>query len=186
MKISGICGSLRDNSWNRTLLSIILESLNEKMKWNAKIENINDIPLYNQDVEDIGMPSSVKTLRNNVQESDLIIFSTPTYNSSYSGVIKNIIDWLSRPPNCLNKKYGLVICATPGISGGLLSYTNLNQIIFHLGMKIMNQPKILVPNIENKISSNGEIIDTKLKKTLSDSINVLTKNLDSQIPFESL
>ena len=77
MKISGICGSLRDNSWNRTLLSIILESLNEKMKWNAKIENINDIPLYNQDVEDIGMPSSVKTLRNNVQESDLIIFSTP-------------------------------------------------------------------------------------------------------------
>ncbi len=185
MKISGICGSLRDNSWNRTLLSIILESLNEKMKWNAKIENINDIPLYNQDVEDIGMPSSVKTLRNNVQESDLIIFSTPTYNSSYSGVIKNIIDWLSRPPNCLNKKYGLVICATPGISGGLLSYTNLNQIIFHLGMKIMNQPKILVPNIENKISSNGEIIDTKLKKTLSDSINVLTKNLDPQITFES-
>ena len=186
MKISGICGSLRDNSWNRTLLSIILESLNEKMKWNAKIENINDIPLYNQDVEDIGMPSSVKTLRNNVQESDLIIFSTPTYNSSYSGVIKNIIDWLSRPPNCLNKKYGLVICATPGISGGLLSYTNLNQIIFHLGMKIMNQPKILVPNIENKISTNGEIIDTKLKKILSDSINVLTKNLDSQIPFENL
>jgi len=185
MKISGICGSLRDNSWNRTLLSIILESLNEKMKWNAKIENINDIQLYNQDVEDIGMPSSVKTLRNNVQESDLIIFSTPTYNSSYSGVIKNIIDWLSRPPNCLNKKYGLVICATPGISGGLLSYTNLNQIIFHLGMKIMNQPKILVPNIENKISSNGEIIDTKLKKTLSDSINVLTKNLDPQITFES-
>ena len=61
------------------------------MKWNTKIENINDIPLYNQDVEDIAMPSSVKTLRNNVQESDLIIFSTPTYNSSYSGVIKNII-----------------------------------------------------------------------------------------------
>lgn len=186
MKISGICGSLRDNSWNRILLSIILESLNEKIKWNTKIENINDIPLYNQDVEDIAMPSSVKILRNNVQESDLIIFSTPTYNSSYSGVIKNIIDWLSRPPNCLNKKYGLVICATPGISGGLLSYTNLNQIIFHLGMKILNQPKILVPNIENKISSNGEIIDTKLKKTLSDSINVLTKNLDPQIPFESL
>jgi len=49
----------------------------------------------------------------------------------------------------------------------------------------MNQPKILVPNIENKISSNGEIIDTKLKKTLSDSINVLTKNLDPQITFES-
>jgi len=186
MKTSGICGSLRDNSWNRILLSIILESLNEKMKWNTKIENIYDIPLYNQDVEDIGMPSSVKSLRNNVQESDLIIFSTPTYNSSYSGVIKNIIDWLSRPPNCLNKKYGLVICATPGISGGLLSYTNLNQIIFHLGMKILNQPKILVPNIENKISSNGEIIDTKFKKTLSDSINVLTKNLDLQIPFESL
>ena len=186
MKISGICGSLRENSWNKILLSITLESLNKKMNWNTKIENINDIPLYNQDIEDIGMPSSVKTLRNNVQESNLIIFFTPTYNSSYSGIIKNIIDWLSRPPNCLNKKYGLVICATPGISGGLLSYMNLNQIIFHLGMKIFNQPRILVPNIEKKISSDGEIIDTKFKKTLSDSIDALSKNIESQIPFENL
>ena len=175
MKISGICGSLRENSWNNILLSIILDNLN------GRIEDVKNIPLYNQDIEDLGIPNPVKFLRNNVIKSDLIIFSSPTYNSSYSGVIKNIIDWLSRPPNCLNNKFGLVICGTPGISGGLLSYTNLNQILFHLGMNVLNQPKILVPNINKKISSSGELIDQKFKETLLKSIDSIKEKLDIKL-----
>ena len=177
MRISGICGSLRRHSWNSVLLSIFIKHINIQQGGKGKIEDIKSIPSYNQDIEDKGMPQFVITIRENIKSSDLVVFAAPTYNSSYSAVTKNIIGWVSRPANCLNRKYGLVKCAKLGISGALLSYTHLNQVMFHLRIKILNQPRILVPEINKRINAAGQVIDSNLKYMLSEAVKVLIQNL---------
>ena len=101
MKISGICGSLRKNSWNNILLKIVLNKIAKNKKINTEIINVSNFPLYNADIESIKTPEDVIQAKSKIQKSDLIIFSSPAYNGSYSGVMKNIVDWLSRSPQVL-------------------------------------------------------------------------------------
>ena len=178
MKISGICGSLRKESWNKLLLQILLEKLSKYKDISTQELEVSDFPLYNADIESIGLPETVILAKEKIIESDLLIFSSPAYNGSYSGVMKNIVDWLSRPPIVLDNKNALVIGCTPGMSGTLLGFTHLNHVLFNLNLNVFNQPRILVSGVNNKIQSDGKIINETLEKLINDSAKSIIEKLN--------
>ena len=93
--------------------------------------------------------------------------------------MKNIVDWISRPPTVIDDKYALVIGATPGLSGTLLGYTHLNHILLSLGMNVLNQPRLLVAKIDKQLEPNGKIISEELSKLFDNSVNQLIKKLNN-------
>ena len=173
MKISGICGSLRKNSWNNILLKIVLNKMAKKENVNTEIIDVSKFPLYNADIESIKTPKDIIEAKEKIKKSDLIIFSSPAYNGSYSGVMKNIIDWLSRSPVVLPNKNALVIGCTPGLSGTLLGYTHLNQLLFTLGVNVFSQPRILVSSINKKLETDGNLKDKDLESLIDKSIETI-------------
>jgi chromate reductase len=179
MIISGICGSLRNESWNKLLLEIFLEKISQNSAFKTDIIDVSKFPLYNADIAAKGLPKSVLSAKEKVASSDLIIFASPSYNSSISGVMKNIVDWISRPPKVIENKYTLVIGATPGLSGTLLGYTHLNHILLSLGMNVLNQPRLLVATIDKQLEPNGKIISEELSKLFDNSVNQLIKKLNN-------
>ena len=87
--------------------------------------------------------------------------------------MKNIVDWLSRSPQVLPDKNALVIGCTPGMSGTLLGYTHLNQLLFGLGVNVLSQPRILVSSINKKLDTDGNLIDEDLELLIEKSIDTI-------------
>ncbi len=179
MLISGICGSLRNESWNKLLLKIFLKKISDNSNFETDVIDVSKFPLYNADIEAKSLPESVLSAKEKVKNSDLIIFASPAYNSSISGVMKNIVDWISRPPKVIDDKYILVIGATPGLSGTLLGYTHLNHILLSLGMNVLNQPRLLVSKVDKQIAPNGKILTEELNQLFDNSVNQLIKKLNN-------
>ena len=92
VKILAFAGSLRKNSYNK----LLLQAAAKLLPASAQLE-IDGIPLYNQDTEVLGIPQSVKRFKENIESADAILITTPEYNHSFPGVLKNAIDWASRP-----------------------------------------------------------------------------------------
>ena len=97
IKLLGISGSLRTQSYNSGALSVVRSVLPEGMAFD--VASLADLPFYNADVEQRGFPAVVESFRSNVAAADALIFAVPEYNFSVSGVLKNALEWLSRPPN---------------------------------------------------------------------------------------
>src|SRR5215472_12246958 len=97
ISVLGICGSLRAGSYNMAALRTAIELRPPDMT--IRIADISTFPLYNEDVRAQGFPAVVETFRRQIREADALIFATPEYNYSMSGVLKNAIDWASRPPD---------------------------------------------------------------------------------------
>src|ERR1051326_7032788 len=126
-RVAGIAGSLRLRSLNRALLRATQELAPSGMQ--IDILDLKDVPLYNQDVEDAGAPAAVLQLREAVRASDGLLIATPEYNHGVPGVMKNTIDWLSRPPgqSALNGKPTAIMGASPGFTGTARSQSQLRQ-----------------------------------------------------------
>ena len=165
MKILAFAGSLRKNSYNRMLLKAI-----EQLKpGNMEIEftELNDIPLYNGDVEDEGVPEPVSKFKEKIKNSDGVIIATPEYNHAVSGVLKNALDWASRPPyNPFDNKAVGIVGASMGISGTISSQENLRHIGVRLNMHIMNTPAVLVMTAQDKFDETGILTDDRTKKSI--------------------
>jgi len=115
--VVGFAGSLRSGSYNRALLRTAKDLAPPSLQ--IMICELDGIPLYNDDIETAGAPPSVVRLREAVRESDALLIATPEYNHGVPGVLKNTIDWLSRPPrnNALNGKIAAVMGASLGMTG---------------------------------------------------------------------
>src|SRR5579864_8307381 len=97
VSVLGICGSLRKGSFNRATLNTAIELCPGEM--NVTVADISRIPLYDEDVRAQGFPPPVETLRQQIKAADALLFACPEYNYSMTGVLKNAIDWASRPPD---------------------------------------------------------------------------------------
>src|ERR687884_650292 len=97
IKVLAICGSLRKQSYNMAALRVAIAQKPPGMV--IEVADISQIPLYNEDVRQQGFPPTVETLRRQIKEADALLFACPEYNYSMSGVLKNAIDWASRPPD---------------------------------------------------------------------------------------
>ncbi|MGA2790569.1 MAG: NAD(P)H-dependent oxidoreductase [Candidatus Bathyarchaeia archaeon] len=159
IRILGIAGSLRKNSFNKQLLQAATKLLPKAAQ--LELFGIDDIPLYNQDVEVSGIPEAVKRFKERIESADAILIATPEYNHSYPGILKNAIDWGSRPygQNSFNGKPVAVISASPGTFGGVGAQDQLKQVLLALNMHLVSQPAVIVTSAHDKIDSDGNLTD---------------------------
>ena len=159
IKIVAIVGSLREESYNLQLALAIKEIIGERADF--MILKYQDVPLMNQDIE-YPAPDAVKRVREEVKSADGIWFFTPEYNHFFPGVLKNLIDWLSRP---ISDKTSQVLIGKPaaisgisiGMSGTALAQDHLVTLISLLNMDVMNAPRLVIRNAMQQVNNKGEL-----------------------------
>lgn len=163
--ILGFAGSLRKDSYNKALLRAAAELLPE----NARLEvfDLDGIPLYNQDLEK-DMPVIVKEFKSRIRAADAILIATPEYNYSMPGVLKNAIDWASRPPgdNSFEGKPLALMSASTGMLGGARAQYHLRQVFVTLNMQAVNRPEVLVSFAPKKIDEKGNVTDQRTREIM--------------------
>jgi chromate reductase len=158
IKILGIPGSLRRASFNRFALEAAQWLLPEGST--LELFGLEDIPPYNQDHEK-QPPAKVVELKTRVRAADAILFSTPEYNYSVPGVLKNAIDWASRPygDSAWQGKPVAVMGASVGMLGSARAQYHLRQSFVFLNMYQVNQPEVLISNAAQRFNERGELTD---------------------------
>lgn len=183
--VTGISGSLRRDSLNTKLLAAARERMPDGSE--LSIGAIADIPLYNLDVEQEGIPPAVMKLKEQIIGTDALLLVTPEYNNSIPGVLKNAIDWCTRPPKDTAKVFAqvpvAVMGATPGGFGTVLSQTAWLPVIRTLGMHHYSERKLLASKAPSLFDDDGQLIDEQMHENLSkflagfvDFIRVLKSN----------
>lgn len=159
LNILGIAGSLRRGSYNRALLRAAAERAPDGMA--IEIFELAEVPLYNGDVEAAGDPEAVARLKQAIGAADGVLMATPEYNHGVPAVMKNAVDWASRPPGGAplgGKPVGL-IGASPGITGSARGQSQLRQAFEFTNSFCMPQPELLVFKAHEKFDSNGNLVD---------------------------
>jgi len=167
-QIIGISGSLRRGSFNTSLLRAAVELMPAGDE--LKIESIDGIPLYNGDVEAEGIPKRVAELKKAITEADGLLLSTPEYNNSIPGVLKNAIDWISRPASDIKGIFGGKPVALMGASlggfGTVLSQNAWLPVLRTLGTKPWFGGRLLVSRAATVFDEHGKLIDENVRKQL--------------------
>ncbi len=170
--ILGFAGSLRKQSYNRALLS----AANEMVPENATLEilDLEGIPPFNQDLEN-EPPEKVKDFKARIRAADAILIVTPEYNYSIPGVLKNAIDWASRPygDNPFEGKPVAMMGASIGMLGTARAQYDLRRSFVCLNMYPMNQPEVMVPFAQDKIDGNGRVKDEKTRQKIRELLEGL-------------
>ena len=159
VKITAIVGSLRRDSFNRQLAMEAGRMIGDRAEF--ELLDYGDVPMMNQDIE-YPAPDAVRRVRGAVRSSDGIWFFTPEYNHFFPGVLKNLIDWLSRPisdkePQVLGGKPAAVSGITLGMSGTAIAQDHLVTLISFLDMKVMNKPRLTIPNAKQQTDGDGRL-----------------------------
>jgi chromate reductase, NAD(P)H dehydrogenase (quinone) len=166
IKVLGFAGSLRTGSLNRALLRAAKELAPGGMT--IEIFDLIDVPLYNGDVEAAGDPPGVVAFKDAIRAADAVLFVTPEYNHGVPGVMKNAVDWASRPPRGapLNGKPVGIIGASPGQVGTARAQSQLRQAFEFTNSYVMPQPEILVFRASEKFDAQGNLTDEKTREFL--------------------
>ncbi len=160
VKILGIAGSRRRGSYNRLALATAQQLVPEGATLGSF--EIDDIPLFNQDDEN-PLPASVIAFKDEIRVADAVLFVTPEYNYSVPGVLKNAIDWGSRPPgeNAWRGKPVAIMGASVGAFGSARAQYHLRQICTALDMPTVNQPEVMIANAASRFDADGRLTDEK-------------------------
>jgi len=184
-QLVGISGSLRKGSFN----TMLLKAASEVLPFNVSMEiiSIEDIPLYNADLDlpsAKNRPQPVEHFRKMLADADGILISSPEYNYSIPGGLKNAIDWASRGEDSpLLRKPVAVIGATTGLWGTTRMQVAFHNVFLFLDMKPVYKPEVLVAQAEKKFDKNGNLIDEMAKKLLKQKLEALKEmiQLHSQV-----
>jgi chromate reductase, NAD(P)H dehydrogenase (quinone) len=166
MRILAVSGSLRADSYNTNLLRAAIEAAPEGVELELW-EGIGDLPIYDQDLESGDVPASVRRLREDWEAADAILFSTPEYNGSVPGGLKNAIDWASRPKfeAALTNKTVAVVGASTGQFGALWAQTDLKKVLGLAGARVVGT-EIPVGRAHEKFDSRGRLLDGEVFEQL--------------------
>jgi chromate reductase, NAD(P)H dehydrogenase (quinone) len=182
LTILGIAGSLRKESYNRAALRAAQQLAPEGMS--VEIFDIKDIPGFSQDDEQ-NPPAKVTELKEKIRAADAILFVTPEYNYSIPGVLKNAIDWASRPygDSAWDGKPVAVMGASVGILGTARAQYHLRQMFVFLNMHAVNQPEVMIGNAAQRFDEQGNLTDetTKLIRQLLQNLMVWTRQLRAEV-----
>jgi chromate reductase len=157
-------GSLRRQSINRHLFNAARELAPAGL--NLIEAPIGDLPHYNEDLDTGDGPAAVKVIRDHVLAADAVLFITPEYNFSIPGVLKNAIDWLSRPSGrgAINGKPGAVMGAAAGRSGTMRAQMHLRNIFVTLNILDLNKPEVYVTFASDKFDADGRLVDEDTRR----------------------
>lgn len=181
--IVGVCGSLRRASFNNMLLRAAAEAAPSGTS--IEIASIRDIPLYDGDIEaEHGIPSPVQQLKERLAAADGLLIATPEYNNSLPGVLKNAIDWLSRPaadiPRVFRARPVALIGATPGNGGTALSQAAWLPVLRTLGMRPWFEGRLMVATAGNVFDSAGHLTDDAIRERLQRFVQGFSGFADTQ------
>jgi chromate reductase len=170
--ILGFAGSLRKGSFNKSLLSAALELIPDGAI--LDIFDLEGIPPFNQDQES-QPPERVKEFKARIRAADAILIATPEYNYSVPGVLKNAIDWASRPygDNPFEDKPVALMGASIGMLGTARAQYHLRQTFVFLNMHPLNKPEVMVPSANEKIDKTGKVTDDKTRQKIRELLESL-------------
>ena len=160
--IVAIVGSFRKDSYNRQLALAAKTIVGDRAEF--EMLDFADVPFMNQDIE-FPAPESVKRVREKIKTADGIWFFTPEYNHFFPGVLKNLLDWLSRPiskeePQVLAGKPAAISGISPGMSGTVIAQDHLVTLISFLNMDVMNTPRLTIPTATQQLNAEGKLLLT--------------------------
>lgn len=163
MKILGISGSLRKNSYNTAALRTAQQLLPEGTT--LEIFDLAPIPLYNDDVRPF--PTAVQLLGERITAADAVLIATPEYNHSIPGVLKNALDWVSQLPNqpCEGKPVA-IFGVSAGRFGTLRAQLHLREVCVALGMFVLPKPELYISQAEGKFDAQGRLVDASTRERL--------------------
>lgn len=165
MRILGFAGSLRKGSFNKMLLANAAE-IARGQGAEVEIVELGDIPLYNFDVEQAGLPASVAQFKEKIANADALLIASPEYNYSVSGVLKNAIDWASRKPNAFGGKMAAIMGASDGGFGTVRMHKELREILRQLDCWVIPTPDVAISKAQDAFDGNGKFKDGKQAERL--------------------
>ncbi len=180
MKILGISGSLREGSYNTALLKAVENILPSHIQFEMK--SIDEIPLYNEDQDEIQKPGEVILLIESIRSSNAILFSTPEYNHCISGVLKNTIDWASRPAfkSALESKPCGILAASKSPVGGARAQASLKNILSSTLSPVYPSVEYLLPNAHEMFNENAELTNQVAQRRLERYVNNFIEWIERQ------
>lgn len=160
IKVCGLVGSLRAKSYNKGLMRAAVRIALEEGIEITVFDRIGELPLFNQDLEK-NLPDTVIALREAVSSAEGLYIVTPEYNYSVPGILKNAIDWASRPPmpTPLAKKPVAIAGASMGMGGSIRAQMHLRQIFVQTECLAMLKPEILIPHAHERFTTESELTD---------------------------
>ena len=178
MKIAAISGSLRKSSTNTGVLRALKAHAAEGVE--VDIIPIDAVPLYNQDVNEQGVPDTVMEIHERIKAADAVVLATPEYNYSVPGVLKNTIDWLSRvPEQAFNDKLVAIVGASPGGIGTARAQYHLRQMLIYLNPRVLNKPEVMISHSGQKFDAEGNLADEKTIEYLQRMVQTLGRMVNS-------
>jgi chromate reductase len=184
-RVLGIAGSLRQGSYNRALLRAAAE-LAPSNGIELIEHDLSPIPFYDGDVEAAGDPEPVASLRSAVREADALLLATPEYNRGTSGVLKNALDWLSRPAlaSVLRWKPVAIVGASSGRGGTRRAQQQVREALLFPGARVLEQPEVAVPLAWERFDPDLNLTDAEARAALDALLGGLAELARSEVAAE--
>lgn len=172
MKVVAFTGSLRKGSLNHGLLIAARELAPDGV--DIEILDVGQLPLFNQDLEK-DLPAPVVEFKANVKAADAVLIATPEFNYSVPGVLKNALDWGSRPygDNSFEDKPAAIMGGSGGMTATARAQYHLRQIFVFLNVHPLNRPEVMVPVVQEKFDQNGKLTDQKTREKIRELLDAL-------------
>ena len=166
LQVLGLSGSLRKHSFNTAILHAAVGLAPNDM--HIRVRTLEEVPVYNEDLRAEGYPVPVQALREEIAAADGVLFATPEYNYSIPGVLKNAIDWASRPPDQpFEGKPVAIMGASPGRIGTARAQYHLRQCFVFLDSRVMNRPEVMVSGANKLIDESGRLTDDATRQHIA-------------------
>lgn len=180
MHILGLCGSLREHSYNRRLLAAAARELPDDAVF-LVFEDIDKIPPYNEDIDTRETPVAVQALRAAIAAASGILIATPEYNASVPGLLKNAIDWASRPypDHVLRGKPVIVAGASISPYGATLAQAELRRVLKVVGAHVL-EAELAVAEAHNAFAADGRLADAELRLELASLVQALVTRVSAE------
>jgi chromate reductase len=172
-KVLAISGSLRDSSYNTMLLRNAIELFGDGVVV-EELDGLRDVPPYDEDDDGDRAPEAVRVLRAAFAGADAVLISTPEYNSSVPGHLKNALDWVSRPlaTNPLRNKPAVVIGASTGAFGAVWAQAELRKVLSSIGARVV-EAEVAVGHAPTRFDEAGTLTDEDLCEQLGEVVDAL-------------
>lgn len=173
LHILGFAGSLREGSLNRALIRAAGELAPEGVR--IIPYELDEVPLYDADVEAKGDPAPVKAFKSAIDEADALLIATPEYQHGIPGVLKNALDWASRPPSgsVMNGKPAAIMGATPGRGATARAQSDLRKVLAYSQTHVLPGPTVMIPNAKDVFDEGPRLTDEATRDVLRDLLERL-------------